>query len=152
MESFSQENSHSQSMKMIYICAPLRGDIEQNIEFVRQKAQEVFYQGDIPICPHLMFPPIADATNPEQDETARKMGLELIRHCDEMHVYGSEWTSGMWAEIKYAKQLGIPVIQEKALIQSAKKVQKQKNSQKKSERCKWKISRFPFGKSSAATH
>ena len=37
--------------KLVYICAPLRGDVANNIEFARQKAQEVFQSGDIPVCP-----------------------------------------------------------------------------------------------------
>ena len=33
--------------KLVFICAPLRGDVEKNIEFARQKAQEVFADGDL---------------------------------------------------------------------------------------------------------
>ena len=95
--------------KLVYICAPLRGDVEKNIEFARQKAQEVFQAGDIPVCPHLMFPPIADPENPQQDQTAREMGLRLVESCQEVHVYGPEWTEGMWAEIRHAMDLGIQV-------------------------------------------
>ena len=95
--------------KLVYICAPLRGDVEKNIEFVRQKAQEVFQAGDIPVCPHLMFPPIADPENPQQDQAAREMGLRLVESCQEVHVYGPEWTEGMWAEIRHAMDLGIQV-------------------------------------------
>ena len=95
--------------KLVYICAPLRGDVEKNIEFARQKAQEVFQAGDIPVCPHLMFPPIADPENPRQDQAAREMGLRLVESCQEVHVYGPEWTEGMWAEIRHAMDLGIEV-------------------------------------------
>ncbi len=95
--------------KLVYICAPLRGDVEKNIEFARQKAQEVFQAGDIPVCPHLMFPPIADPENPQQDQAARDMGLRLVESCQEVHVYGPEWTEGMWAEIRHAMNLGIQV-------------------------------------------
>ena len=95
--------------KLVYICAPLRGDVEKNIEFARQKAQEVFQAGDIPVCPHLMFPPIADPENPQQDQAARDMGLRLVESCQEVHVYGPEWTEGMWAEIRHAMDLGIQV-------------------------------------------
>ena len=95
--------------KLVYICAPLRGDVEKNIEFARQKAQEVFQTGDIPVCPHLMFPPIADPENPQQDQAARDMGLRLVESCQEVHVYGPEWTEGMWAEIRHAMDLGIQV-------------------------------------------
>ncbi len=121
-------------MKMIYICAPLRGDIEKNIEFARQKAQEVFRQGDIPICPHLMFPPIADATNPQQDEVARNMGLELVKRCNQVNVYGSEWTSGMWAEIKYAEQFGIPVVPEETLNKGPRQAAKKQTRTSRQQR------------------
>lgn len=95
--------------KLVYICAPLRGDVEKNIEFARQKAQEVFQSGDIPICPHLMFPPIADPGNPVQDQAAREMGLKLLESCQEIRVCGSERTEGMWAEIQQAIDLEIPI-------------------------------------------
>lgn len=96
--------------KLIYICAPLRGDVEKNIAFARQKAQEVFQAGDIPICPHLMFPPIADPENPVQDQAARDMGLRLVESCQQVNVYGPIWTDGMWAEIHHAHKLGIEVM------------------------------------------
>ncbi len=99
----------SEGPKLVYICAPLRGDVEKNIEFARQKAQEVFRNGDIPICPHLMFPPIADPGNPVQDQAAREMGLKLLESCQEIRVYGSERTDGMWAEIQQAIDLEIPI-------------------------------------------
>ena len=95
--------------KLVYICAPLRGDVEKNIEFARQKAQEVFQAGDIPVCPHLMFPPVADPENPQQDQAAREMGLRLVESCQQVNVYGPEWTEGMWAEIRHAMDLGIQV-------------------------------------------
>ena len=105
-----QERAQNQDgPKLVYICAPLRGDVEKNIEFARQKAQEVFQAGDIPVCPHLMFPPVADPENPQQDQAARDMGLRLVESCQEVHVYGPEWTEGMWAEIRHAMDLGIEV-------------------------------------------
>ena len=104
--------------KLVYICAPLRGDVEKNIEFARQKAQEVFQTGDIPICPHLMFPPIADPENPQQDQTARDMGLRLVESCQEVRVFGAV-TAGMQAEIDRAVQLGIAVkFEQKPLVRS----------------------------------
>ena len=104
-----QQERAQDGPKLVYICAPLRGDVEKNIEFARQKAQEVFQAGDIPVCPHLMFPPIADPEIPQQDQAAREMGLRLVESCQEVHVYGPEWTEGMWAEIRHAMDLGIEV-------------------------------------------
>lgn len=96
--------------KLVYICAPLRGEVEKNIAFARQKAQEVFQAGDIPVCPHLMFPPIADPGDPAQDLAAREMGLHLVERCQQVNVYGPVFTEGMWAEIHRANKLDIPVV------------------------------------------
>jgi hypothetical protein len=32
-----------------------------------------------------------------------------VESCQEVHVYGPEWTEGMWAEIRHAMDLGIQV-------------------------------------------
>ena len=102
--------------KLVFICAPLRGDVEANIEFARQKAREVFADGDIPVCPHLLFPPIADPNNPEQDAKAREMSLQLLESCQQLNVYGPVWTEGMWDEIHHASKLGIPMMTDQKTI------------------------------------
>ena len=145
-----QQERTQDGPKLVYICAPLRGDVEKNIEFARQKAQEVFQAGDIPVCPHLMFPPSSSQSplvsvsaygensarslapplpaepaslgfgwspeNPVQDQAAREMGLRLVESCQEVHVYGSEWTDGMWAEIRHAMDRNIPVLTDQKTI------------------------------------
>lgn len=105
-----QQERAQDGPKLVYICAPLRGDVEKNIEFARQKAQEVFQAGDIPVCPHLMFPPIADPEHPAQDQAAREMGLRLVESCQQVRVCGSTITEGMRAEIQLAQEQGIPVV------------------------------------------
>ena len=105
-----QTKAQEHSPKLVYICAPLRGDVEKNVEFARQKAQEVFLSGDVPVCPHLMFPPPADPGGPAQDQAARDMGLRLVASCQQVNVYGPTWTEGMRAEIRHAEKLGIHVM------------------------------------------
>ena len=97
------------SPKLVYICAPLRGDVIGSIEFARQKAQEVFQSGSIPVCPHITLPSNADPACSVQDEAAREMGLRLVESCQQVNVYGPEWTEGMWAEIRHAMDLGVQV-------------------------------------------
>ena len=109
------------------ICAPLRGEVEKNIAFAREKAREVFAEGDVPICPHLMFPPIADPENPAQDQAAREMGLRLVESCQQGNVYGPTWTDGMRAEIRHAERMGIPIMTDQKELGRPP----QKNSQKK---------------------
>lgn len=102
--------------KLVFICAPLRGDVEKNIEFARQKAQEVFADGDIPICPHLLFPPITDPKHPEQDKKVKEMSLRLLESCQQLNVYGPIWTDDMWKHIYRAGDLGIPVMTDQKAI------------------------------------
>ena len=96
--------------RLVYICAPLRGDVEKNITFAREKAKAVFQAGQLPICPHLMFPPVADPADPVQDQAAREMGLQLLALCQQVNVYGPRQTEGMREEIRQANALGIPVV------------------------------------------
>ncbi|WP_302620189.1 DUF4406 domain-containing protein [uncultured Oscillibacter sp.] len=96
--------------KLVYICAPLRGDVANNIEFAQQKAQEVFQSGDIPVCPHITLPSNADPACSVQDEAAREMGLRLLESCHQINVYGSTITEGMRAEIRRAQDQGIPIV------------------------------------------
>lgn len=104
----------------MYICAPLRGDVEKNIEFARQKAQEVFQSGGIPVCPHITLPSNADPACSVQDEAAREMGLQLVESCQQLNVYGSTITEGMRAEIHRAQERGIPVVYEQEPVRQVR--------------------------------
>ena len=84
--------------------------MEKNIAFAKEKAREVFLEGSIPVCPHLMFPSIADPCDPVEDKAAMGMCLKLIERCSEMRVYGPVWSEGMWGEIQYAEKLKIPIL------------------------------------------
>lgn len=95
-------------LQLVYICAPFRGDVTKNIEFARQRAREVFLAGEFPVCPHLMFPPIANPKNPSEDQATRDMGLRLVALCQQINVYGA-CTAGMQGEINLAQKLNIPI-------------------------------------------
>lgn len=109
LQPFCEQASEPEcNLQLVYICAPLRGNVEQNIEFARQRAREVFEAGEIPVCPHLMFPPIADPGNETEDQAAREMGLRLVALCQRVNAYGA-CTAGMREEIELAERFGIPV-------------------------------------------
>ena len=110
--------------KLVYISAPLRGEVEKNIEFAKEKARLEFEYGNIPICPHLMFSPIADPTNPTDDKQAMKMCLKLIERCNEVHVYGDIWTEGMWQEIRHAWKQQILVLTDSERIPKTRQIEK----------------------------
>ena len=119
--------------KFVYICAPLRGDVAENTRSAAEQAKEVFDAGDIPICPHQLFPSYTSPDDPTGDAKAMSMCLRLLERCDEMHVYGPECTEGMWREIHYAEKRRIPIYtDQKELGKSEKAAQRQKHR----NRCK----------------
>lgn len=47
----------------------------------------IVQKGDIPIAPHLLFPQIMDDSIAAERERAMEMILEIMRRCDEIHVF-----------------------------------------------------------------
>ena len=96
------------SPKQEFSLPPRNADDRRVFAYLRKRG--------IPICPHLLFPPVADPDDPAQDEKARAMGLRLLESCQQMNVYGPVWTDGMWQEIYKAGELGIPVLTDQKTI------------------------------------
>lgn len=107
-------------MKMVYICSPLRGDIEGNIKKALEYCALAESQGVIPLAPHTIFTQFLNDTIPEQRQRGLMLGLELLKRCDELWVFGNVISQGMKAEIEEARQNSIPTryIKESDLIQN----------------------------------
>ncbi|MDL2218106.1 hypothetical protein LJC27_05555 [Christensenellaceae bacterium OttesenSCG-928-M15] len=97
--------------ELVYICAPLRGDVGVNIEKAKQYTREVFLDGDIPVCPHIYFPQFASVEDAREDRAAMDMGLALLKKCHRINIYADPPTAGMREEIEAAKKWGIQVVQ-----------------------------------------
>lgn len=98
--------------RLIYICSPLRGDIEKNIQKAQGYCREAveFWPDVIPIAPHVYCTQFLDDTIPQEREAGMELGIALLDMCDELWVYGIDNPSeGMKKEIDYAKEHGIPV-------------------------------------------
>ena len=97
---------------LIYICSPLRGNYHANILIARQYCRDVIrLRSDaIPIAPHVFFTQFLDDEKPKERELGMDMGLVLLEKCSEVWVFGIDQPSeGMMREIRYARELGIPV-------------------------------------------
>lgn len=97
----------------VYICSPY-GGLRENAVRAREYGQAVAKEGYIPIIPHVMWHGIFKDSDPEQREQALTAGLELLRHCNQLRVFGKDITPGMAQEINYARAHGIPVVQGQA--------------------------------------
>lgn len=96
--------------KKVYICSPLRGDMEYNMAKAREYCRMVMKEENmIPVAPHISFTQFLDDTNTEDRELGIKAGLLLLSECDELWYFGTYITEGMRKEIDEAFRLGIPV-------------------------------------------
>ena len=97
-------------MRLVYICSPLLGDIEKNIQSALEYCKYASDCGVIPLAPHTVFPHHLNNPQPEQRELGLKMGLELLKRCDELWVMGSIFSERMRGEMKLAAAEHIPVL------------------------------------------
>ena len=106
-------------MRIVYVCSPLKGDIQQNIENALAYCRRVTFEGNVPLAPHAYFTSFLDDTVPQERKIGMDMGLELLKHADEIQVFGDKISEGMRAEIKYAQQNGLPVTYRPGIEQAA---------------------------------
>ena len=92
--------------KKVYICAPLGGDVEGNLQRAKRYTEYALRCGTAPVVPHF-YALCLDDHDPEEREIGRTAGLSLLWFCDEMWIFGDEVTEGMEAEIRFCKNLNI---------------------------------------------
>ena len=99
------------NMRLIYICSPLRGDIEENIrkaeKYCRLAVEK--YPDVLPIAPHIYCTRFLDDRIPEEREAGLRMGQQFLDKCCELWCFGIP-SEGMKGEIGYAEERGIPVL------------------------------------------
>lgn len=99
-------------MNLVYVCSPYRGDskkaVKKNVKRARKYCRLVAQQGGIPFAPHLLFTQFLDDANPRNRRMGLRLGLAMLKRCDELWVFGKP-SEGMASEIAYAMKLGLPV-------------------------------------------
>lgn len=93
----------------IYICSPLKGDIERNIKKAIGYSRLAYIKGGIPLAPHAIFTTFLDDEILDERNAGIDMGIALLTKCDEIWVFGERISSGMQAEISVAKALNIGI-------------------------------------------
>ena len=94
---------------VVYICSPLRGDVQKNMRNARRYCRFAVKKGYLPIAPHLLFPQFLDDSDADEREIGIHMGMVLLSKCVEIWVFGEKITEGMKREIKRAIWRGMPV-------------------------------------------
>ena len=86
-------------MKKVFVCSPLRGKYKENIKNAKKYCREIALKGKLPIAPHIYFTQFLKDTSVKERKLGIKMGIELLKICDEIKIFG-EPTEGMKKEIK----------------------------------------------------
>ena len=89
-------------MKKVYICAPLGGDVAENLRKVRRYTKYALLCGTAPVVPHF-YAECLDDSKAKEREIGMAAGLSLLWFCDEMWIFGDEVTEGMAAEMQFCK-------------------------------------------------
>lgn len=95
--------------KLVYVCSPYHGDMERNRQNAVEYCEYAARMGVIPLAPHTIFTQYLDDDVPSQREVGLKMGLELLKRCDELWVFGPVITEGMKQEMIEANLENITV-------------------------------------------
>ncbi len=95
-------------MKLIYVASPYAGDIENNVAFAKSACEYVMEQGHAFFAPHLYYTQFLDDSKPAQREIGLEMGIETLKRCDELWLFGDTISHGMRKELEFAKKQNIP--------------------------------------------
>jgi len=96
-------------MRKVFICSPYRGDIERNVAAARCHARVAALCGYCPVVPHLFFPQFLDDSDPQERIRSITLGVEMMKDCDEVWLFGNSISNGMAYELEQVRKLGIPV-------------------------------------------
>lgn len=99
---------------IIYVCSPLNApnylERQANILKAAEYCKFVMTQGHTPYAPHVFFTQFLDDSIDSDRQNGVQCGLEMLKVCNELWVFGKKVSHGMQKEIADAEQLGIPVV------------------------------------------
>lgn len=105
----ADQDKEMRHKNIVYVCSPLRGDVQRNENKACGYCRFVVSKGFIPIASHLFFPQFMDDEDKSEREKAINMGLEILSRCDELWFFGKKISEGMANEINFAKTYKIKI-------------------------------------------
>lgn len=94
--------------KKVYICAPLGGQVNENLQNAIRYTEYALKTGAAPITTHFYALCLNDH-NPVERRMGMEAGQSLLWFCDEMWIFGDTLSAGMKEEIRFCKNLRIPM-------------------------------------------
>lgn len=103
------KNNGETYMPWVYIASPLRGDVERNIENAKDYCRFAIKQNVVPMCPHIYFTLFLNDGAEIERRIGLILGLQMLKRCKEVWVFGGYISLGMDREIRMAQRWNIPV-------------------------------------------
>jgi hypothetical protein len=94
---------------LVFCCSAYRGNVEENLKKARQYVRLIVLCGYSPVAPHVLMHGVLDDSNPEERTKGIALGIDQLKLCDSVWVFGTKITEGMRFELEKAKELRIPV-------------------------------------------
>jgi hypothetical protein len=98
----------------VFVSHPIGGDVVKNMELVEGCCGWIYqHKVDVqPHAPYLMALKFLDDDKAEDRERGIVFNREFFksRFIDELWLFGNRISKGMWQEIRWAREFGIPVI------------------------------------------
>lgn len=102
-------------MRIVYLCHPIGGDVEKNLESLRRIIRTIntYEAHTVPFCPYYADVVSLNDNDPVQRARGLKNDIEILSRpgmVDELRLYGTTISQGMKMEIETAHLMGIPVL------------------------------------------
>ena len=92
----------------MYVCSPLFGNIEENLENAKYYTRYVLECGMAPVTPHF-YALCLDTSIQKNRKIIIGIGLSLLWFCDEIWVFGEEISAEMRSEISFCETMRMPI-------------------------------------------
>lgn len=93
----------------VFVCSPLRGDFQANLEYAKKICRRLALQGITPIAPHVYCTAFLNDDKPDERRCGIRIGLALMQSCNEVWFYGDTISPGMREELLMAESLRKPI-------------------------------------------
>jgi len=104
-----REEKRVNNLQWVYIASPYKGDVATNTARAIRYARFVARQCLVPVCPHIYLTRFLCDDNSDEREAGLFLGLQMLRKCNQLWVFGSVISEGMKQEIDFAKKHNIPI-------------------------------------------
>lgn len=105
----SRSEAAAKNCPIVYICSPYAGDTVRNIQKAQKYCRYAVEKGFLPFAAHLFFPQFLNDAVPTERALGLSFGNVFMDKCDEVWIFGTEYSKGMQAEHDRALRKGYKI-------------------------------------------